>query len=229
MHKIIKALAPVVLALLVAGCSDPKSYQVGSLTEAQKKEVGEKLTAEEGQLLTAWMMRHAFTDQQIPPGTTIGEALADQRRWSEEQKLKEAEAKVLAERVEKERREKQAEFAKLLSVAVLSKRNLDAQYGQRAVVFDIAYENKGSKDIEGVKGVLHIADIFGDELMNINWSFDEGIKAGQSSVERGSGMDINQFMDRHMKLWNTDFSKMKTRFEVDTIVFADGTTMKAPE
>ncbi len=229
MQKTRNFLTIVILALLVAGCSNPKGYKVGSLSEEQKKELGEKLTAEEGQMLTAWMMRQAFSEQKIPPETTIEDALADQAQWLAEQKVKEAEAKSLADRVEKERQQKRAEFAKLVSVVVLSKRNIDADYGQKGVVFDVAFENKGDKDIEGVKGVLHIQDIFGDEIMNINWSFDQGIKAGASSVERGSGMDINQFMDRHMKLWNTDFSKMKTSFEVSTIVFADGTSLKAPE
>lgn len=168
-------------------------------------------------------------DSEIPSGTTVGQALAEQDKWQAEQKAKEAEQAALAERLEKERKEKQAEFAKLVSVAVLDKRNVDGEYGQDAAVFDVGYENKGTKDIEGIKGVLHVADIFGDSIININWSYDDGIPAGESRVERGSGVDINRFIDRDMRLWNTDFNKMKTQFEVSTIVFKDGTALEAPE
>jgi hypothetical protein len=106
---------------------------------------------------------------------------------------------------------------------------VDGDYGQQAAVFDVAYENKGTKDIEGIKGVLHVTDIFGDPITNVSWSYDDGIPAGSSRVERGSGVDINRFIDRDMKLWNTDFSTMKAQFEVSPIGVSDGTTLKAPE
>ena len=224
-----KLLTPVVLVLLLAGCSNPKGYELAKLTDEQKKELGQKLTAEEGQKLAGYMMRQAMAKGDLPAGVTVEQALADQDKWIAEQKTREAEEAALAAKLEKERKLKQAEFAKLVSVAVLSKRNVEGDYGRNAVLFDIGYANKGAKDIAGVKGVLHVSDIFGDEIMNITWSYDEGIPAGGSKVETGSGVDINEFMDTHKKLWNTDFSKMKTRFEVSTIVFADGTTMQAPE
>lgn len=229
MRIVPKLLAPVVLAVVLVGCSNPKNYEIAELTDEQKKELGKSLTADEGQKLTAWMMRRAIMDSEIPSGTTVGQALAEQDKWQAEQKAKEAEQAALAERLEKERKEKQAEFAKLVSVAVLDKRNVDGEYGQDAAVFDVGYENKGTKDIEGIKGVLHVADIFGDSIININWSYDDGIPAGESRVERGSGVDINRFIDRDMRLWNTDFNKMKTQFEVSTIVFKDGTALEAPE
>lgn len=229
MRVISKMLVLVVIALIMIGCSNPKSYEIAKLTDDQKKELGKALTAEEGQKLAGWMMRHAMAGGEIPPGTTVDQALVDQDKWIAEQKAKEAEEAALAARLEKERAEKQAEFAKLVSVVVISKRNVDGEFGRKAVVFEIGYENKGAKDIEGIKGVLHVNDIFGDSITNINWSYDDGITAGSSEVERGSGVDINQFIDRDMKLWNTDFGKMKTNFEVSTIVFKDGTAIKAPE
>jgi hypothetical protein len=42
------------------------------------------------------------------------------------------------------------------------------------------------------------------------------------------GLEINQFMDQHMKLWTTDFDKIKSTFEVQTIIFKDGTRVDAP-
>jgi len=36
-------------------------------------------------------------------------------------------------------------------------------------------------------------------------------------------------MSEHQKLWNTDFDKIKSNFEVQTIIFKDGTRIDAPK
>ncbi len=38
-------------SVLLSGCSDPKSYEVTKLTEEPRKELGQKLTSDEGQKL----------------------------------------------------------------------------------------------------------------------------------------------------------------------------------
>jgi hypothetical protein len=219
----------LIASILLVGCSDPKKYEVTKLTDEQKKELGQKLTADEGQKLAGWMMRSALSGQEPSAGTTVEQALAQQDEWVEKQKADEAEKAELAKRVEAERKVKQQEFAKLLSVVLVSKKNSVGEYNQRWVGLEVAYENKSDKDIEGVKGVLKFADIFGDEIMNVRWSYDGGVPAKQSIVERNVGVDINHFMDDHMKLWNTDFDKLKSNFEVSTIIFKDGTKIDAPE
>ena len=103
------------------------------------------------------------------------------------------------------------------------------EYGRRWIGLEIAYENKGDKDIQGVKGILKITDIFGDKIMNVRWSYDRGVPAKQTTAERTSGIDVNQFKDSDMKLWNTDFDKLKSTFETTTIIFKDGTKIDAPE
>lgn len=226
-HITIVALSGILL--LLAGCSDPKSYEVKKLTEGQKKEIGKTLTADEGQKLTAWTMRTVMSGKEIPDGVTIAQALKDQDTWVIKREDEEAKAEELKKRVEAERKVKQEEFAKLLSVAVVSKRNLTEEYGQRMVLLDVAFENKGTKDIAGVKSVLRITDMFDDKIINFNWSFDNGVAAGQTFVERGSGLKVNQFMDNHMKLWNSDMEKLKFSYEVEKIIFKDGTTVETPK
>lgn len=225
------ALASMMLIALIflSGCSDPREYEIAKLTEEQKKELGENLTADEGQKLTGWMMRTALSGQELPPGITVAQALAQQDEWAAEQKAQEVAQVELAKRVEAERKAKQEEFARLLSVALVSKENSLGEYGQRWIDLAVAYENKSDKDIEGVKGVLRLNDIFGDKIMDVNWSYDGGIPAKGSIVERDSGIEINQFIDRHMKLWSTDFEKLKATYEVSTIIFEDGTKIDAPE
>lgn len=215
--------------VLLGGCSDPKNFDVKKLTEDQKKEVGKKLTAEEGQKLAGWMMRNAMGGKDVPDGTTIAQALKEQDAWIVKVKEDEAKAEELKKRVDAERKAKQEEFAKLLSVAVTSKRQSTGEYNQRMVLLDVAFENKGAKDISGVKSLLRITDMFGDKIINLRWSFDDGVAAGKTAVERGSGLKINEFMNDHMKLWNSDMEKLKFSFEVQKIIFKDGTSVEAPE
>jgi len=216
-------------SVLLAACSDPKGYEVTKLTEEQRKELGQKLTADEGQKLAGWMMRNVIAGKEPPFGITVAMALKQQDEWVAKQKEEEAKAEALRKKVEAERKAKQEEFAKLLSVVLVSKKNSMGEYSQRWVRLELAYENKSDKDIQGVKGLLTLNDLFGDKILNVRWSYDAGVAAKQTTVERKSGIDINQFKDSHMKLWNTDFDKLKSSFEVSTIIFKDGTRMDAPE
>lgn len=227
----VKGFASVLLvgSILLAGCSNPKDYEVMKLTEEQRKELGKKLTSDEGQKLAGWMMRNALGGKEPAIGTTVGQALKEQDEWIAKQKEKETAATELRKRIETERKAKQEEFGKLLSVVLVTKKNSVGGYGQKWVGLDLAYDNKSDKDIQGVKGVLKITDIFGDKILNVRWSYDGGIQAKKTKVEKRSGVNINQFKDSDMKLWNTDFDKLKSTFEISTIIFKDGTKIDAPE
>jgi len=238
----VKIFAIFCFALLLVACSDPHDTKlptdISKWSETVKPAL-EKLKPEEKELFAQYAVRHTIgaamgglfgikTDP-IPEGMTIGKAIEEQRDYVTKAKMKEADEKALKEKVETERKAKQEEFAKLVSVVLVNKKNVMREYEQRFVNLEIAFENKSDKDIAGVKGVLKITDIFGDKIVNLRWSNDTGIKAKQTMVERGSGMGINRFMDEHMKLWNTDYDKLKSTFEVSTILFKDGTKMDAPE
>jgi hypothetical protein len=228
-HRIKHAAALTLMAGMLLGCSDPHKFEIAKLTEEQKQEMGKKLTADEGQKLTGYLMRTSFASKELPAGVTVGQAIKEQELWLEKEKVEAAKAEELKKKVEAERKAKQEAFAKMLSVALVAKRNNLGEYDQRMVLLDLAYENKSDRDIAGVKGVLHLNDMFGDKIMNIRWSFDEGVGAKQTAVERGNGVKINQFIDDHMKLWSADPAKIKANYEVQTIVFKDGTRLDAPE
>src|SRR5690349_6601734 len=68
-------------ALLSAAGTDPRDYDATKLTDAQKTELGQKLSADEGQKLTAWMVRQALTTQQPAIGVTVRNAIKDQEQW----------------------------------------------------------------------------------------------------------------------------------------------------
>jgi hypothetical protein len=223
------AIFLILTAILLAGCTDPKNYELSKLTESQRKVLGQKLTADEGQKLASWMMRNVMTGKDAPIGITVAQALKQQDEWLAKQKEEEAKASELRKKVDAERKAKQEQFAKLLSVALVTKKNNVGAYGQMWVLLELAYENKSDKDILGVKGVLELNDIFGDRIRNVNWTYDGGIASRKSIIERKSGVKINQFMDPDMKLWNTEFDKLKSNFEVKTIIFKDGTKIDAPD
>src|SRR5581483_7697263 len=88
--------------LVVAACSDPRDYDATKLTEDQKKELGQKLTADEGQKLMGWMMRQAFTGQQPTIGVTVRNAIKDQEQWAA--KVKAEEERAALKRKEEEAR-----------------------------------------------------------------------------------------------------------------------------
>ncbi|MDO9178628.1 MAG: hypothetical protein Q7U16_10020 [Agitococcus sp.] len=187
------------------------------------------MTSEEGQKLASWMLRSTLTDKASAEGVTVAQALKQQDAWVIKQQEEAVVAAELKKKVEASRKQKQEEFSKLLTVALVNKKSSLGEYGKRWVGLEMAYDNKSDRDIQGVKGILKITDIFGDKVMNIRWSFDSGVMAKQSTTEKNVGVDINQFMDDHMKLYTTDFDKLKSTFEVSTIIFKDGSKMDAPD
>lgn len=217
---------------ILAACSDPRDVQIAKLTKEQTAEMEKKLNGEEERLLMGYMMRQgmgqAFGGKGMPEGVTVRQAINEQRAWVDQQKQEEAKADELKKKVEAERQAKQEEFAKLLSVALVSKKNVDGEYGQKYVSLEMAFENKTNKDIRGVKGVLKLNDIFGDLIEGVSFSYDQGVPAGKTSIYKG-GVDINQFMDKDKKLWSTDFDKLKAVFETSMIIFKDGTQVAAPQ
>lgn len=116
-----------------------------------------------------------------------------------------------------------------VTVKVTDKKNLEenwdaGRYSPR-VEFSFRVFNNTSKDIKGVQGILTVKDLFGVDIMSSTLDFTgETIKANGSIAVSGMGMDINQFMDDHVKLYTTDFSDLKFEYEVTAIVYTNGTS-----
>jgi hypothetical protein len=218
--------------LTVAGCKNVRDTELSKLTPEQSAALDKKLNGEEMRLLIAYRMRTgmsaAFGGSGAPDGMTVRQAIDEERKWAENQKVEEAKADALKQKVEAERKAKQQEFNQLLSAALVTKKNIDGEYGQRSVGLAVAFENKSDKDIQGVKGVLVLSDIFGDPIEKVRLSYDAGIDARKIATYKG-GVEINRFMEKDIKLWNTDFDKLKANFETSTVIFRDGTKIEAPQ
>ena len=119
--------------------------------------------------------------------------------------------------------------SKRVSVEVTDKYNLPedwnaGRYSAR-VEFEFSVTNNTSKDIKGIQGVLTIKDLFGKDIISISCDFTgKKIPANKSVTFDNLGMDINEFMDDHVKLYNEKFSDLKFEYSVTSIVYSDGTT-----
>lgn len=113
-------------------------------------------------------------------------------------------------------------------VIVREKRSLDIDYDadrySPRVDFSFEVYNNTDKDIKGVQGKLIIKDLFGKEFTNGYMDFvGQTIKAKESEIFEYLGYDLNQFVDEHMKLFNTDYDDLIFEYKVTSIVYTDGT------
>ncbi len=98
------------------------------------------------------------------------------------------------------------------------------RYSDRVeLIFDIM--NMTDKVIKGVQGNLTICDLFGIKILTINCDFTgNSIPSNNSITVDDLGMDINRFMDDHVKIYNTHFEDLIFEYKVTSIVYSDGTT-----
>lgn len=85
--------------------------------------------------------------------------------------------------------------------------------------------NNSDKVIKGVQGNLSVCDLFDEEIMKMNCDFTgNSIQAGNSITVNDLGINVNEFMDSHIKFYTTDFSDLQFEYKVNAIVYSDGTT-----
>lgn len=86
-------------------------------------------------------------------------------------------------------------------------------------------ENMTDKDIKGVEGELTVNDLFGKQIMILEWDIiGEDIPANGFITQKDYGLEINEFVDTHMKLYDTDYDDLKFEYKVKQIIYTDGTT-----
>jgi hypothetical protein len=94
---------------------------------------------------------------------------------------------------------------------------------QEFVWLDVNWTAKAvKKPVRAVKGRLHIKDLFGETKFAIGWTINRSIGSGDQFTEKGFGFKYNQFMDSHAWVRNTAQDNMKLKFEVEAVVYQDG-------
>ncbi len=226
------------LTLFATGCSNPKSEIIPVDSNQMSKIVPavQKLSEEEKGLFTGYITRKtvagSFGGEGLKAGTTIGQAIEDQKKFVAEQERKAEEERQLKEKIERDRAAKQKDFDNALTVAFVGKSNIprdiyNGQYEAQVKIL-LGFKNKSSKDIAGIKGRCRFLDMFGDEIRTVNLSYDDGVLAGKTKEWAGY-VDINQFSKEDLKFAGAEQSKMKLVFEPEAIVFKDGTKLEMPE
>ena len=77
------------------------------------------------------------------------------------------------------------------------------------VNFVFLITNNSDKPIVGVEGILTINDLFGKKIISMGCDFTGNtIDPGASYRESDLSFECNQFMDDHMKLFNTRFEDL---------------------
>lgn len=236
----------IIVALLILGvapgCSRPKSTLVPSDPQKwdQLADSVKKLSDDDRKEFTAYMMRvtmaSAFGGNKtiaVPPGTTIGDAISDQKKWETDQQAEEAKAnilkaKVAAERIASMKKLSDAATVILADLTVLPKDYEASRYSDR-LSFVYAVDNHTAKAISGIKGTVVFKDQFGANIERMSLSMDEDIAPKRSRTITGYGKDINQFEANDTKLAVTPLAKMHVTFEPQIINFADGSTLSAPD
>jgi hypothetical protein len=223
-------LAVIRLAALVfiIGCSNALNYEVAKLTGEQRTLLQQILTADQVKKLDDWIDRNSKYGKGLPARVTVGQALQNQAEWLATQTAEKAKADELRMQLQARHAARQDEIAKLLSITLVSKSNRIREDDRQFVAFELAYANKTAKDIQGVTGVLKLNNVYGDPVIDISWSFDGELPAKHIAVERSAGIYISRSVEPQMALWNTDFEKLKSAFEVRKINFKDGTSVSDP-
>ena len=91
-------------------------------------------------------------------------------------------------------------------------------------VFEVT--NNSDKAIKGIEGSLRIDDLFGKEIMEMGCDFTgQTIAPGETYTEKKLSFECNEFVDSHMKLFNTAYDDLVFTYNIDSIVFADGSTV----
>jgi hypothetical protein len=85
-------------------------------------------------------------------------------------------------------------------------------------------DNMTDKEIKGVSGELTVNDLFGKKIMTIDWDITgEVIPPNGSITQEGYGLEINEFMDEHVKLYRTSYEDLQFEYKLKQIVYTDGT------
>lgn len=229
----IQALA-IVAAIALAACSKPTETIIPSDTSKWDTELApvvKKLPEEDQKLFVGYITRAKMSElfskggSVIPLGTTVGTAIAEQKKWETEQLAKAEEERALKEKLQKEAAEARAAFDKSVTVVLVSLGRIPKDYQAGRFLdkqeFVIGASNRSTETIVGVSGSLDFVDIFDKVIGGVNFSISEKIEPGATVKWIGS-RDYNEFIAEHRAVWNLEEGKYTTRFIPRTIVFADG-------
>ena len=96
---------------------------------------------------------------------------------------------------------------------------------RRFINYVFTVKNNAEKSIKGIQGTAVFKDLFGEEILKMKCDFvGNTIEPGAEITISDLSMECNEFMDDHMKLYNTALDDLQFEYQLTSIVFTDGTT-----
>ena len=117
--------------------------------------------------------------------------------------------------------EKKVDIESFIEVRFVKKGFVKEQY-KKYNTARIRVSNQGNKDILGIKGTLHVFNMFGDKIINLEVNCEDDVKVGRWS-ESTYPYSNNPYVRRDTDFKGTEFSKMKYKWVTEMIIFSDGT------
>lgn len=225
-----KKVLVFIFFLLLTACSNVKETMYSSETKDIVSKTND-LTKEEKDLFQSAVTFAKDNDVDLD-GKEVSKIILDEKkRLEDEKKRLEEERKKEEEKKKELQRKKEEEKQKLkdaIQITFYNKSvipaNSDAWQFSDVITFDFTFKNMTNKDIKGFKGLAIFNDLFGDNIKKIKVSYDEVINA-ETEVDWQGAIEINEFMDNDIKLRDIEFDNLQFDFDMDTIIFSDGTTL----
>ncbi|NQX65527.1 hypothetical protein HQN90_05240 [Paenibacillus alba] len=228
-----KTIIALISLALISGCSTlDQKYSSGI-----KEKVNSNTSISEGdkKLFESAVVNAEKTNATLE-GQKVSEIILNERirldeikkKEEDEKRKREEEEKKLREENERKEKEKAAKFNGI-SVSLVGKKlypkDTDKWRFSDVLDFSFSITNNNDFDIKGIKGTTIYNDIFDANILKINLSYDQPIKAHET-VDYGGSLELNQFMDEHNQLKNTELDKIKFQFDPKIIILGDGTKIE---
>jgi hypothetical protein len=226
--------------LLMAACTSAKDTPIPQDLENMTsiRPAMEKLTPDERQLLSDYLMRRALGAivgaeyaPDVPQGMTIGKAIEEQRMFLAEIRAQEKKQAELKSAGQAKVHAAVEQMRDAVTVTLVSK-TLKPEYGDSGTLRDVnfgaifSYKNNAPQDISQLKGYLSVRDLFEDELFRFNISNETSFPAGESIIWGGSKPVRFVIANHDRKISELDGSDFKVVWEPEVIVFADGSKIE---
>lgn len=116
---------------------------------------------------------------------------------------------------------------KKTATIIVTEKNIKQQDYNEFIEMVYVVTNNTNKDMKGIEGIMHIKDMFGKSIMDIQWDILQPIPKKATQKITGFGLDYNQFMATQQKIYNAPFDSLIFEYEFKTIIFSDGTRIEA--
>jgi|GEM_PF-5905689 len=224
----------IVMSIVIFSCSNPDSkkfYKISSVEEDTKMLVESKIWShEDAELVESWIFL-LEGEGKSPSGKTYKQILKDAKEFEKKEKerieTKNAKKKLEELKAKKEEQEKIKKFKNAVFFSLSDKKisKINEDYLGKDVIELIGHvENKSDKDIRALKGILHIYDIFGEEINSFELSVERTVKS-KDTISVWYQIKRPYLQDWFNKLKEKKLEDLKYDFVPNKIIYTDGTEL----